>query len=176
MSKRSYLTFAVILPAIFIAADQATKYWALGFFKDKFGTPMDVCGDKAFPGVSYEVSGIFDMTLLCNRGVSFSMFNNGGEMGRWVLTLFALVVTVGLIWYLSKIKDTLTRLAFALLIGGSLGNVIDRIRFGAVVDFLDFSGLHFPYVFNIADSCITAGVIGLLWSSFFVKDEEAKPA
>lgn len=172
----NWALYSLILPAIFIIADQVSKYWALDFFKTRFGTPMDVCSDPGFGGVTHEVSKAFDLTLLCNRGVSFSMFGGEGDIKRWVLTAFALIVTAFLMYYVSKVKDRLSALAFAFIIGGSLGNVIDRIRFGAVVDFLDFSGIKFNYVFNVADSCITAGVIGLILAAFLIKEAPDAPA
>ncbi len=171
----NWALYALILPAIFVVADQVSKFWALDFFKNKFGTPINICADPEFGGVSHEVSTIFDLTLLCNRGVSFSMFGGEGDIKRWVLSAFALIVTAFLIYYVSKVKDRLSALSFAFIIGGSLGNVIDRIRFGAVVDFLDFSEIKFNYVFNIADSCITAGVIGLILAAIFIKEEPEEP-
>jgi signal peptidase II len=111
------------------------------------------------------IPGLFDLTMVQNRGVSFGLFGDGEA--RWFLSLFSVVVAGGLAWWATKADRRLLISAIGLVIGGAVGNVIDRIRFGYVVDFLDFSGTGvFPWVFNVADSAITVGVILLILDSF----------
>ena len=107
---------------------------------------------------------VFNLTFVLNTGVSFGMF--GGGEARWVLSAFSIIVAVALgIWAL-RAKGALLACAIGLVIGGAIGNVIDRIRFGGVVDFIDFSGTGvFPWIFNIADSGITIGVMLLILDS-----------
>lgn len=106
-------------------------------------------------------------TLAHNYGVAFSLFNDGDGWQRFVLSGFAIVVACGFVFMLTRQPraDKATKLAFALVIGGAFGNVIDRIRFGYVVDFIDvyWRDSHWP-AFNIADSSICiAAVVLLLW-------------
>lgn len=115
-----------------------------------------------------EVTGFFNLVLAWNRGVSFSLFASDAAFMPYILSAIALLVTVGLFFWLRRQQNRLAALAIGLVMGGAVGNVIDRLRFGAVVDFLDFhlSGYHWP-AFNLADSGITIGVILLLLESFF---------
>jgi signal peptidase II len=108
------------------------------------------------------VTGFFNLVLVWNRGVSFGMLGGLGASAPWLLIGLALAVAVALTIWLWREARVLTGLALGLVIGGALGNAIDRVRFGAVVDFLDFhlSGYHWP-AFNVADSAIVVGA-GLL--------------
>ena len=102
------------------------------------------------------------MVLVWNRGVSFGMFSDAGSAGPLILTCLAIAVVIGLIYWLRQAEGWGTLIGLGLVIGGALGNVIDRIRFGAVVDFLDFhiAQYHWP-AFNVADAAICVGA-GLL--------------
>lgn len=107
---------------------------------------------------------IFNLTWVENRGVSFGLFGDGSA--RWMLSVFSVGVAGILGWWALKADRRLLVSAIGLIMGGAIGNVIDRIRFGFVVDFLDFSGTgFFPWVFNVADSAITVGVILLILDS-----------
>ena len=112
-----------------------------------------------------ELTSWLNMTLAHNYGAAFSFLSDAGGWQRWLFTGLALVVTAVLIIWLLRLPaaDKLTAAALALIIGGALGNVIDRIRHGYVVDFVDvyYRGWHWP-AFNLADSAITCGVILLL--------------
>jgi signal peptidase II len=104
----------------------------------------------------------FELTMVWNRGVSFGLLQ-AGEAARWLLVAFAFAVVIALLAWVRRVDRKLVAVGLGLIIGGAIGNnLIDRIRFGAVADFLDFSGLWFPWVFNVADSAITVGVILLL--------------
>jgi signal peptidase II len=156
---------AYALAAAIIVVDQITKSWVLSGLQLQLGRPL-------------EVLPIFNLTLVYNRGVSFGLFQSpeGQEAIRWTLAVFSLVVAVGLIVWVRKVIKPLTAVAIGLIIGGALGNLIDRVRFGYVVDFLDFSGLHFPWVFNVADSGITIGVALLLAETLLTPDKAKAPS
>lgn len=106
----------------------------------------------------------FNLTWVENRGVSFGLFGDGSA--RWYLSVFSILVAGGLGWWALKANRRLLITAIGLIMGGAIGNVIDRIQYGFVVDFLDFSGTGvFPWVFNVADSAISIGVVLLIWDS-----------
>jgi len=114
-----------------------------------------------------EVSPVFDLTMVWNKGVSFGLFGADGPVGRFILVAFSVAVAAllvaGLLGYGPvKAVRRLQAVAFGFIIGGALGNAIDRTLFGAVVDFLNFSDVYFPYVFNIADVGINLGVAAVI--------------
>ena len=126
-----------------ILADQFSKYIVLQWLE----------------GRVYEaITSYFSIVKAWNTGVSFSMFNHYGNIGAYVLSGVAIIIVLMLFQWLKKERSTLVQAALGLIMGGALGNVIDRLRFGAVFDFLDFhlNDLHWP-AFNIADSCICIG-------------------
>ena len=109
----------------------------------------------------------FKLSMVWNPGVSFSLLRADTALGRWLLVAFAGAVVTVLAVFVRKTDRLLTAIAIGMIMGGAIGNnLIDRIRFGAVADFLDFSGCFFPWVFNLADSAITLGVVILLIESF----------
>ena len=117
------------------------------------------------------ITSFFNLVLVWNRGVSFGFL--GGASSQWIpwlLTVLALAIIATLGWWLRRAANRLMVLALGLVMGGALGNVIDRLRFGAVMDFLDFhaAGLHWP-AFNVADSAITVGATLILYDAFFVR-------
>ncbi len=138
---------------LIIVVDQLTKAWVL----EGLGL--------RFEGQSVPVlAPIFNLTLVHNEGVSFGLFGDGSA--RWMLSVFSVVVAGILGWWALRAERRLLITAIGLIMGGAIGNVIDRIRFGWVVDFLDFSGTGvFPWVFNVADSAITVGVVLLILDS-----------
>ncbi|KQW73412.1 signal peptidase II [Phenylobacterium sp. Root77] len=141
------------LAAFVILADQLSKYWILYVYDlpSRFSTP---------------IAGPFSLTMVWNRGVSFGLFRADADLARWLLTIFSIGVAIALAIWVRKTDRPLLSLGLGLVIGGAIGNAIDRIRFGAVVDFLDFQRLgFFPWVFNVADSAITVGVVFLLLDS-----------
>jgi len=99
------------------------------------------------------------------------LLQGDSPLKRWLLTIFAFGMSAMLFWMLGQTKDKVSRWALGLVIGGAIGNAIDRFLFGAVTDFIDFSDIGFVWVFNIADSAITIGVVGLLLGSFLTRDE-----
>jgi signal peptidase II len=131
---------------------------------------LDLFGETAH---MIEVLSFFNLVLVWNQGISFGMFGGASAWGAWILTGLALVISVFLFFWMKKAETRLAALSLAAIIGGALGNVIDRVRFGAVVDFLDFHvlGYHWP-AFNVADSAITVGAAILILESLFNKGEK----
>lgn len=148
------LGFIVAVPVFLI--DQLTKWWVLTDLMD--------------PPRNIEITGFFNLVLVWNRGVSFGMFGMESAWGPVLLSALALAISVGLVVWLRRVDNRLVAVAIGFVLGGAVGNVIDRVRFGAVVDFLDFHafGYHWP-AFNVADSAITVGVALLLFDSLFEK-------
>ena len=159
------------LPVFLVAVDQWSK-WATTRF---FDLPMNICA-IADPNLTHEVTPIFDLSLLCNRGISWGMLQGDSSVKRWGLTLFAFLMTVVLIFVLRKTADRLGQISLSFVIAGAVGNAIDRLFFGAVTDMIDFSDIGFNYVFNVADSYITIGVIGLFLSSFLTERRQKAAA
>ncbi len=128
--------------------------------------------DLMQPPRSIEILPVFNIVLAMNRGVSFSLFASHGEWTPYILTGVALAMVAGLLWWLRTAETTLTRVAIGLVVGGALGNVIDRVRYGAVVDFLDVhvGASHWP-AFNVADSAITIGAILLMLDALFSRPQ-----
>ena len=124
------------------------------------------------PPIKKELTSFFNLVLTHNRGVSFGMFSTGTDTGKWVLIGVALIITGFLIRWLFQSNSLFNVIALGLIIGGAMGNVIDRFLVGAVVDFLDFHafGHHWP-AFNVADAAIFVGAISLVFESFFSKED-----
>ena len=134
---------------IVVIADQVSKAWVLN------GLNLPLFG-------SVDIAGPLRLTLVWNRGVSFGLFRADADLTRWILAAFSLGVSLFLIDWARKIERPRLAISVGLILGGAIGNLIDRVRWGAVCDFIDASALHFPWVFNLADSAITIGVILLL--------------
>lgn len=151
-----------LLPAtILFIADQVSKWWILE--------------QVQLPRLGrIEISPIFDLTMVWNYGVSFGLLKAGSELERWGLVVLSGVISAVFAVWLARAERRLTALALGVVIGGALGNMVDRIRYGAVADFLDFSGLHFPYVFNVADAAITIGAVVLFIDLMFNDPKSSK--
>ena len=137
-----------LLAAAILVADQITKWWALHGLR--FGEAVPV------------IPGLFSLTLVMNPGLAFGMLGGVPEAFRWMVGLLSIGAVVLLAVIAARLLPTggaWTRLALGLIFGGAAGNLIDRLRFGAVVDYLDFywGAYHWP-AFNVADSAITVGV------------------
>src|ERR1700744_807546 len=145
-----------------IVVDQAAKAWVLSFFLGHDGVPVAT------------VTSFFNLVLTGNRGVSFGLFNNNAAMNTAVFTVLAAVIVIALLLWLRRAQTPLIRLALGLIIGGAIGNVIDRLYRGAVVDFLDFHlGDWHWFAFNVADAAICLGVIGLLLDGLLARPKAA---
>lgn len=148
MISGSMTRLGLMVAVLVFGLDQLTK-WAALFVLD-------------LPEQSITVTPFFNLVMVWNRGVSFGMLNSAGAFAPWLLAGLALAVVIGLLVWLRRTEHWLIAIGLGLVIGGALGNVVDRLRYGAVVDFLDFhaAGYHWP-AFNVADAaiCIGAAVI-----------------
>jgi signal peptidase II len=147
------------LSGLIIVLDQLTKLWVVSALK---------------LGQSIELTSFFNLVFVYNPGAAFSFLSDAGGWQRWFFVGLALAVSAWLTLLIRQhASERLLPLAAAMILGGALGNVIDRIRFGAVVDFLDAhaAGWHFP-AFNVADSAISVGVALLIWQGLFSSSRE----
>jgi len=149
MSSQKWLS----LSALIIVLDQASKLWITSHF--------------AY-GESLTVLSVFDLVLAHNTGAAFSFLSDAGGMQRWLFSVIAVVASVWIVWLLRRHSaQTLFALALSLILGGALGNLIDRIAYGYVVDFLSFHwDEHYFPAFNLADSAITCGAFLMILDSF----------
>lgn len=115
-----------------------------------------------------EITDFFNLVLAWNTGISFGLFDSDSPFNVWTLSALALLIVACLIYWLLRAERRIIAVSLGLIIGGALGNVADRLRIGAVVDFLDFHamGWHWP-AFNVADSSITVGAAILIADSLF---------
>ena len=153
---------ALLLAAVIVVADQAAKAWIL------YGLTLPLL-------VTQQVAGPIWLTMVWNPGVSFGLFQAHHDLVRWVFVAFSIVVAILLAGWVRRAGRPLFAVAVGLVIGGAVGNVIDRIRLGAVADFVDVSRLYFPWVFNLADSAISVG-IGLLLLDMLIQDSRERAA
>ena len=157
--------FGLAVAAVACFLDQAFKVYLLFVFDLAANGPV-------------RIGPFIDIILARNTGISYGLFQTHGPLGQWVLLAFK-AVAVSLLWFwLARAKDRLTALSLGLVIGGAVGNAIDRLAYGWVADFVFFH-ISTPnwqfnwYVFNLADVAIVAGVIGLLYESL-TADHAAK--
>jgi len=144
------------LSALVIFLDQFTKLWVSRSF--------------AY-GENLAVTEFFNLVLVHNRGAAFSFLSGAGGWQRWFFSVIAVLASGWMIWLLRKHRqDPFFCFALSLILGGALGNLIDRVAYGYVVDFLDFywQMYHFP-AFNVADSAVTCGAALLIWDGFTKK-------
>ena len=153
---KRYFLMAIVI----VLLDQLTKLWVLGTFE-----PFEVV----------TVLPVFNLTLVFNEGAAFSFLADAGGWQRYLFLLISAVMSVVFVVWLTRIKAHEVWLAYGLvlLLGGAVGNLIDRIWLGKVIDFLQWpwSGAYFP-AFNLADAAITLGVIFLLWDSIKTPTEK----
>lgn len=151
------------LAAAIVVADQIVKGVVLGHFS---------------PGEQRPVTDFFNLVLVFNKGAAFSLFSQAPGWQAPILTTFALVASVVVGYFIVRSPGKLLFcLGLALILGGALGNVIDRLRFGQVVDFLDFHafGWHWP-AFNVADSAISVGAVILVLEGFLGREKRPDAA
>ena len=152
------------LSALVIALDQATKFLVLATFDDY---------------QVVEVLPVFNLTLVYNTGAAFSFLSDAGGWQRWFFVAVAAIVTVVMVVWLAVLRahERVTGIGLALVVGGAVGNVIDRVWLGKVIDFLQlyWQQWYWP-TFNLADSAITVGVALLLFDAFFGARDERERA
>ena len=145
---------AYLIAIVILALDQASKYWIMQILR----LPEYATQDVLWP---------LQFTRIWNQGVSFGLLQAGNDFVRWGMVAFNLGVALMLInWVRRGQMRMLAAVGYGMLIGGAIGNAIDRALFGAVIDFLDVQRLgFFPWIFNVADAGITVGVILFLADS-----------
>jgi signal peptidase II len=159
--------FGLLTALICAALDQATKLWLLFVF------------ELGARGV-VPLAPFVDLVLTWNTGISYGLFQQQGPFGQWAL-LALKVIAVALLWiWLARTAARVTALALGLIIGGAIGNAIDRVAYGAVADFvllhMTTSTSSFRwYVFNVADAAIVAGVVGVLYDSLLSTAPQKRP-
>lgn len=147
------------IAAVIAVLDQASKLWLLFAYK---------LGDRGM----VPLTPFLDLVLAWNTGISFSLFAENGMLGRWLLLILT-VIAILLLWiWLARATSALTAIALGLIIGGAVGNAIDRFAYGAVVDFVRFhittESINFSWaVFNLADAAIVVGVAFLLYDTLW---------
>ena len=143
----------VVVLVVFIA-DQLLKSWLL------YSVGLAENGP-------YDLTSFLTIVLAWNRGISYGLFQQGTDLGRWFLVVISFVAAIWLWRWMWRERGFFTVFSLALIIGGALGNGVDRAVYGAVVDFVHFHWGSFSwYIFNIADVAIVVGVLGLLYESF----------
>jgi signal peptidase II len=148
----------IIAAVATLLIDQACKLWLLFVF------------DLAHRG-TVRVTPFFDLVLAWNTGITFGWFQNDSQIAQIALMAVKVVAVVALAIWMARSRTLLATIALGLIIGGAIGNAIDRVAYGAVVDFALFhvqigGNTYYWYVFNLADTAIVAGVIALLYDSF----------
>jgi signal peptidase II len=159
--------FALAVALVAAAIDQATKLWLLFVF------------DLGTRGI-VTLTPFLDLALVWNTGISYGLLRQEGPLGQWVLLALKAVAVILLWIWLARTSSRLTALSLGLIIGGAIGNAIDRLAYGAVADFVLFhvttASFSFKwYVFNLADVAIVAGVIGLLYETVVGGDAAKAP-
>ena len=152
-ASRDRVRFGLTLAAVILVLDQLTKFFVL------YGLELQL-GERRI------VTAFMDLVLTYNRGISYGLFQQDGEFGRWFLVAVKLGAAVLFVFWLMRAESRVVAASLGLLIAGAVGNAIDRILHGAVIDFVSLHALGFYwYVFNLADIAIVAGVLGLLYDA-----------
>jgi signal peptidase II len=159
--------FALVVALVTMVVDQAAKLWLLFVL------------DLGARGI-VTLTPFLDLVLTWNTGISYGLFRQEGPLGQWALLALKAIAVILLWIWLSRTTSRLTALSLGLIIGGAVGNAIDRVVYGAVADFvllhLTTEGFSFRwYVFNLADVAIVAGVIGLLYETLMGGDAAKAP-
>jgi len=157
-----YSALGLMVAALTALIDQGHKWWMiLGFHIEEKGRVA--------------VLPFLDLIYTKNTGISYSLFEMKGQTGQLMLAAFALLASIALwVWIARAAASRLMAISLALILGGAIGNGLDRVTLGGVADFFLFHALgHTWYVFNIADIAIVAGVIGLLYESYVVSRKDA---
>jgi signal peptidase II len=198
------LRIGIPVAVVALLLDQLSKWWVLAWaFRPNEGLSaasfldLMLTADKSLTaagGTLAVVTSFFDLFLAWNRGISFSIFRSDSPAAAWMFAGLALLIVAGLLFWLTRIDRRWPAVAIGLIVGGALGNVLDRVRYGAVVDFLYFHGDAYPGfcnvlgsvglgwldcrwpAFNVADSAIFVGVAMLLIDGLFGPSERAKKA
>ena len=153
-------TFAYSFALLIFIVDQLSKWFIVGPLNLEAAQHIDLLP-------------FFDFTWVENRGISLGIAQAQTDAQRWILVGVTAAIAIGVAWWIRKETARGDQLALAMVLGGALGNIVDRTRYGYVVDFLD---LHFGtfrpfYVFHVADAAISIGVVILLLRAFLIRDK-----
>jgi signal peptidase II len=156
--------FGLFVALVVFLADQLVKYWVTH--------PLGInqIGDQLV------ILPVFNFTYTQNEGISLGLLNASNPIGRWMLVALTSGIAIGVAYWLGREKNRIDQVALGMVLGGALGNILDRVRFGYVVDFAD---LHFgefrPFlVFNVGDAAISIAVVILLLRAFLSRKDHAK--
>src|SRR5262245_6761814 len=149
-----YSQLGYTIMVLTLAFDQAHKWWMLLIYRIEEKGPV-------------VVTPFLNLVFVKNRGVSYGLLLQDSDQGQWVLAGFAVLASLAMaVWLARGVTDKLVAVSLGLIMGGALGNAIDRVLIGGVADFFQLHAFGFYwYVFNIADMAIVAGVVGLLYDS-----------
>lgn len=161
MKTKPYWAMGLMTAACVLGLDRLSKWWLLEPFAIAEREPVTVAS-------------FFNLVMVWNPGISFGLLGGNQELGRWLLIGFSVIVVAILVAWLFRIGSGLMALGLGFVIGGAIGNIWDRVVWGAVADFFDFhvAGYHF-WAFNIADAGISTGVAFLLYDAFWGSGREA---
>ena len=140
--------------ALVFIIDQGSKFYVVHYLNLKEKKSIDV------------INPILNFRMAWNKGINFGLFDSGGETSRLILVALSVAISAALLWWVKNSESVVRQYCVALIVGGALGNAMDRIIFGAVADFLNLSccGIQNPFSFNVADIAIFVGVFSLiLW-------------
>ena len=159
-ASRIGLTIALVT----LALDQASKLWFLFGYDLRVHQPL-------------VLAPFLEFIVVWNRGISYGLFQQESDLGRWILILLSLAASIWLTLWLWRTHQRFLAASLGLIVGGAVSNAIDRIAYGAVFDFVHIHvGTFSWYVFNVADAGIVAGVIGLLYDSLVLEGRRTRAA
>lgn len=159
-----YFVTGLIVAVAALAVDQLSKALVLNFLNWQVGA-------------RYTLTPFLDLLLTLNRGISYGLFPQDSDAGRWFLIGIKIVVSVVFVVWLAQTVDRWVALGLGLLIGGALGNAVDRVVYGAVIDFVSLHAYGwYWYVFNLADIAVVAGVTALLYDALFAGATKSPPS
>jgi signal peptidase II len=151
----------LLLALATLAGDQAAKFGLLLGYDLQHREPL-------------VLAPVLELIVVWNPGISYGLFQQHTELGRWLLLTLSLLAAVGLAVWMARTRTRLLAAALGLIVGGALGNAVDRVAYGAVFDFVHFHvGAWSWYVFNVADAAIVAGVVGLLYDGLVLEQRRA---
>jgi signal peptidase II len=165
--KNSQFLFGLVVAALTCVADQASKLYLLFGYDLAAHAPV-------------HLGPLFDLVFARNTGISYGLFQTEGALGQFILLAFKIAAVLALTVWLARTRDRLSAISLGLIIGGAIGNAIDRFAYGWVFDFVYFhvrtATWEFNwYVFNLADVAIVVGVIGLLYESLWGTAPQKRP-